>query len=237
MVRDLSPPTSPNSISVLIDIEGIDGAGKGTQARLLCERLQAAGVSHRLLSFPRYAETLFGQIAGEFLNGRFGNLDEVHPLLAALIFAGDRAESRDVLLGALDTNAVVVLDRYIPSNIAHQAAKRRGAERAELIERINRIEYEINRLPAPTLTVLLDLPAPVAQTLIASKAARNYTTQAADLQEADGEYLAEVREVYCELSKQANWQCIECVRQGAMRSMDEIASDVWSHVQPLLPVS
>ena len=221
---------------MLIDIEGIDGAGKGTQARLLCERLTLAGVSHRLLSFPRYAETLFGQIAGEFLNGRFGKLDEVHPLLAALIFAGDRVESRDVLLDALKTHAVVVLDRYIPSNVAHQAAKRVGVEWAELIERINRIEYDINHLPAPALTVLLDVPAEVAQTLIATKSARNYTARAADLQEADGEYLAEVRAVYCELAQQPGWQRIACVRNGTMRTVEEIAAEVWSHVLPRLPV-
>lgn len=222
---------------MLIDIEGIDGSGKGTQARLLCERLAAAGVSHRLLSFPRYSETLFGQIAGEFLNGQFGKLDEVHPLLAALIFAGDRAESRDVLLDALQTHAVVVLDRYVPSNVAHQAAKRFGAERAQLIARINRIEYEINQLPAPTLTLLLDVPAPIAQELIAMKAARNYTTRAADLQEADGEYLAEVRSVYCDLASQTGWRKIACVAGGTMRPVDEIAAEVWSHVLPRLPVA
>ena len=75
-------------MSLLIDIEGIDGSGKGTQARLLCDRLVQSGVTATLISFPRYADTFFGRAIGEFLNGRFGTLEQVHPFLVSLLFAG-----------------------------------------------------------------------------------------------------------------------------------------------------
>src|SRR5436309_12852628 len=103
---------------MLIAIEGIDGSGKGTQARRLIERLAASGRRAALLSFPRYGETLFGRAIGEFLNGRFGTLDQVHPFLASLLYAGDRFESRRLLAELLATHDVVVLDRYVASHLA-----------------------------------------------------------------------------------------------------------------------
>src|SRR5262249_54560321 len=107
---------------MLIDIEGIDGSGKGTQAGRLWERLIASGVSATLVSFPRYDATLFGKAVGEFLNGEFGALDKVHPLIVSLLFAGDRFESKAYLLDKMRSSDVVVLDRYVPSNVAHQAS-------------------------------------------------------------------------------------------------------------------
>ena len=90
-------------MALTVVIEGIDGSGKGTQTERLHERLRQAGKSAALISFPRYTETLFGRVVGEFLNGRFGDLEQVDPFLAALLYAGDRYESRQFLLDALRT--------------------------------------------------------------------------------------------------------------------------------------
>ena len=166
------PSTEATSRGRLIAIEGIDGSGKGTQAARLREALAARGLKAALISFPRYQETFFGGRIGDFLNGRFGSLEEVHPFLAATLFAGDRLESRRMLLDALAANDVVVLDRYVASNIAHQAGKRDGAERQELTEWILKVEFEVNQLPKPDLAIVLDLPATRAQELIAKKIAR-----------------------------------------------------------------
>lgn len=214
-----------------IAVEGIDGSGKGTQSARLCERLRQAGKSVKLFSFPRYSETFFGRLVGEFLNGAYGTLEQVHPQLVSLLFAGDRFESRGLLQQALETQDVVVCDRYVPSNVAHQASKRNGIERAELSRRILQIEYEIFALPRPDLVLLLDMPADRAQQLVAKKAARTYTTQTADIQEADGGYLRGVREVYLDLARsEANWQLIAGCHREELRSLDEIGSEVWDVV-------
>ena len=57
---------------------------------------------------------------------RSGRLGQVHPFFASLLFAGDRFESRNLLTEALGSHDVVVLDRYVASNIAHQAARLDG---------------------------------------------------------------------------------------------------------------
>ena len=128
-------------MATLIAIEGIDGSGKGTQASRLTVALQARGLRTAMLQFPRYAATNFGTAIGDFLNGRFGSLDQVHPQLAAVLYAGDRFESKQLLLSLISENDVVVLDRYVGSNLAHQAAKLDGDERKRLTQWIEQIEY------------------------------------------------------------------------------------------------
>jgi dTMP kinase len=221
----------------MIDIEGVDGAGKGTQARRLHQRLTAEGYRSRLLGFPRYDATLFGQMAGEFLNGRYGGLDDVPPLFAALLFAGDRLESRDWLLSLMDEADVVVCDRYVASNIAHQGAKLDGADRTQLVERIERIEHDIHRLPRPDRTLLLDLPVPVARELVGRKGARDYTDKPADLQESNEPYLERVRAVYRELAAtRCGWSVVECVGASGIRSVEEIGDEIRAAIADLVPL-
>ena len=215
----------------LIVIEGVDGSGKGTQAQQLTERLTATGRRVRLLSFPRYRETLFGHAIGDFLNGRFGQLNEVHPFLASVLYAADRYESKSVLTEALEQSDVVVCDRYVPSNLAHQGAKLDGAEREELLRTIERIEFDVFALPRPSLVVLLDVPVEIAQLNIAAKKPRSYTDKAADLQEADADYLQRVRDVYLQLaSADPLWQRVESARAGEQRSIAEIGEDIFAWV-------
>lgn len=218
-------------MAFLIDFEGIDGTGKGTQAQRLVDRLNEAGVRTKLISFPRYDATLFGRAIGEFLNGKFGTLADVHPFLVSLLFAGDRFESRPMLQAALRDFDVVVLDRYVASNVAHQASKCDPGRQQELARTILQIEHGIFELPRPDLVLLLDLPAPQAQQLIARKNARVYTELAADLQESDAVYLARVRELYLELARSdPAWRVIECSADEEIRPVASIGDEIWNVV-------
>lgn len=235
MQRSLSWPPDRDvdeaTVAPLIVIEGIDGSGKGTQAQQLTERLSVTGRRVQLLSFPRYRETLFGHAVGDFLNGRFGQLNEVHPFLASVLYAADRFESKSVLTDALQQSDVVVCDRYVPSNLAHQGAKLNGAERDELLRTIERIEFDVFALPRPSLVVLLDVPVEIAQRNIAAKKPRSYTEKAADLQEVDAEYLQRVRDVYLQLaSTEQKWRRVESASDGQQRSIAEIGDDIFNQV-------
>lgn len=223
------------NVGLLINIEGIDGSGKGTQAAALRARLQARGISVASLAFPRYQDTFFGARCAEFLNGRFGSLTDVQPFFAALLYAGDRLESRELLHTTIAQSQAVILDRYVSSNLAHQGSKLHGAERTELLNWIEHVEYNLYGLPRPDLVILLDLPVEQAQQLVSRKGARDYTSQLADLQEADAAHLACTREAYLELAQRDSaWRVISCVQGNELKSIEQISEEIDGLVNPLL---
>ncbi len=215
-------------MATLIAIEGIDGAGKGTQANRLVASLRDRGLKADSLQFPRYKATAFGSAIGDFLNGRFGSLGDVHPQLAAVLYAGDRYESRSLLLQMMEEHDVVVLDRFVGSNLAHQSAKLEGAARAALIQWIERIEFEVFALPRPQLTILIDMSSQMSRELVALKAARDYTDQKADLQESDLPYLEKVRRCYLALAhSRLDWRTVHGLNDdGSLRTIDDVATEI-----------
>jgi len=219
---------------MLLAIEGVDGAGKGTLARNLLARAAAEGVSAASLSFPRYEETRFARLIAQYLNGRFGALREVPPRFAALLYAGDRFETRDKLLELLARHRLVVLDRYVASNVAYNAAKLPEAERASLVDWLHELEYDVFELPRADLTCLLATPAAMADALVERKAERSYTAAKRDLHEADGRFMRTVAEVYERLAlrnARSSWlQVAATDADGALRAPDAIADDLWSAV-------
>ncbi len=222
-------------MATLIAIEGIDGAGKGTQARQLVERLNGLGVKATGLQFPRYSETTFGGAIGDFLNGRFGSLDQVHPQLAAVLYAGDRFESRQVLQNAADQNDVVILDRFTGSNLAHQSAKLEGQERLELIKWIDHIEHVVFGLPRPHLNVLIDISPNWSRELVSRKGERDYTSEEADIQESNLPYLERVRACYLTIAAQRDdWQVVESLdEQQELRTIGDINQEILELIKPL----
>ena len=222
-------------MGALLAIEGIDGSGKGTQAGLLCETASARGYRVASFSFPLYDGNPFSRAVADYLNGEFGAADEVHPELAALLYAGDRLHARPRLLAALEQHDLVVCDRYVASNAAHQGAKLTGAARRRLLDWLEEVEYGEFALPRPDLVVLLDAPVALARELVGRKAARGYTTLEADIHEADAGHSGATREVYLELARRDGWRVVPTAAEnGAVREAAEVAADVWSSVEPLL---
>lgn len=215
-------------MATLIAIEGIDGAGKGTQAGRLVNALRETGLRVDSLQFPRYSATTFGSAIGDFLNGRFGSLNDVHPQLAAVLYAGDRFESRELLLRMMEANDVVVLDRFVGSNLAHQSAKFDGAARTALIEWIEKVEFDVFKLPKPKLTILIDMSSQMSRELVSRKAARDYTDQEADLQESDLPYLERVRRCYLALAhSRLDWRTVHGLSDdGSLRTIDDVGSEI-----------
>jgi dTMP kinase len=222
-------------MATLIAIEGIDGAGKGTQARLLTEQLRQQGLRVACIQFPRYSETTFGEAIGDFLNGRFGSLDQVHPQLAAVLYAGDRFESRQLLQDAASENDVVILDRFTGSNLAHQAAKLDGEERRKLIAWIDKVEHEIFGLPRPDFNILIDISSDWSRELVSRKGERDYTDEEADIQESNLPYLDRVRSCYRQLAEQRDdWFVVNSLDPfGNLRTVDDINSEIQKLIRPL----
>ena len=108
---------------MLVVLEGLDGAGKSTQVRLLREYLTSVCGELEYIHFPRYDAPVYGDLIGRFLRGDFGGNDTVHPQLVALLFAEDRHGAAPQIQSVLDAGGTVLLDRYVCSNIAYQCAK------------------------------------------------------------------------------------------------------------------
>jgi dTMP kinase len=222
-----------------IVLEGIDGSGKRTQLDMLARAFVSRGVSTAQIGFPSY-EGFFGKMAGQFLNGEFGALDSVDAHFSALLYAGDRFESKPVMEAVLSAGKTLLADRYIGSNLAHQGSRVPPEKREEFLAWLKRLEYEIYNLPAEDLVLYLRVPVAEAQRLVGQKAARDYTKLRHDIQEADIKHLEAASQVYDDLARQPNWAQIECFdkQRQSLRSPEsvheEIVATIASRLSPSL---
>ena len=215
----------------MIAIEGIDGSGKRTQVELLTAALRERGRSVFATGFPQY-DSWFGKMVGQFLNGELGPLESVDPHFSALLYAGDRFEAKRKLEAALNDGQIVLVDRYIGSNLAHQTARVEPAKRAAFQEWIEHLEYGIYGLPKEDLVLYLRVPPMEAQKLVALKSSRSYTSAQKDLQEASLRHLEDAAQMYDSLARRANWNTIECFdgQRSQMRPAEDIAREVLAMV-------
>lgn len=185
---------------MLIVIEGLDGAGKSTQVRLMREYLGTVCPKLEYIHFPRYDAPVYGGLIGKFLRGGFGSIDSVHPQLVALLFAEDRHGASPFIKDVLAGGGTVLLDRYVYSNIAYQCAKMPDPESAEdLREWILNTEYGQFNLPRPDLNIFLDVPIGfVEESLSRSRGGsdRGYLHGAQDIHEQDLGFQKRVRAMY-----------------------------------------
>ena len=207
----------------LIALEGIDGSGKRTQMDLLAYALEARGFSIMRIAFPRY-ESTFGKLAGRFLNGDFGPRETLDPHLSALLYAGDRFEAKKEIESALSAGKMVLADRYIGSNLAHQSERVPPEQRDDFLTWLKHVEYGIYGLPVEDLVVYLRIPAPDAYRLIGLKAPRAYTSLRHDILEADVAHLEQTAGIYDHLATQPNWVRVDCTNlaSGILYPPEEI---------------
>jgi len=216
----------------LIAVEGIDGSGKGTQCQLLLEALLVSGVSAELLRFPQYESSFFGAEVGHYLHGEYGQLADVQPKFSALLYALDRFEARDRLVGALAAGKTVICDRYTPSNVAHQSARSELSNRDSMISWIEHVEHDVLRLPRPDLVFLLDSTVRTSQSLVSRKERRSYTDRTHDIQEASSDHLQAALNQFRRLAADSKWRVIDCLAaDGSLRTPSEIHLELLSHVQ------
>ena len=221
-----------------IVLEGIDGSGKRTQLQLLAGAMAERGVPCELVSFPNYSG-FHGKMVAQYLNGEFGALDAVDPHFSALLYAGDRLESKPALEASLASGKTLLADRYVGSNLAHQGARVDRAKRPEFLAWLRELEYRVHGLPVEDLVIYLRVPAEQAHDLIGKKGARDYTTRPRDLQEENRSHLAEAAAVYEELARQPGWAKIDCVDAATdeLRTPQSIHHDILGVIASRIPAS
>jgi dTMP kinase len=216
---------------MIIAIDGIDGAGKGTQAKMLGEYLTGKKLKVKVVSFPMY-NSFFGKMVSDYLNGNYGTLYSVNPKLASLLYAQDRQyyfSNSPVMAGE-----VIIFDRYVNSNIAHHSSKINEKGRKVFIDWIIELEYNINKIPKPDISFILDLEVENSKMNVAKKKKREYTAATHDLHEANTEYLVETRKVFLSLVNGTDTYLIKCDNNKILKNQDDIAKEIQLHVDLLL---
>ena len=171
-------------MGLFIAIEGGDGSGKGTQTKLLVKTLQAQGKDVLQLSFPRYGQES-AYFVEQYLNGKYGpgtveveikdsGIDDVPAELGSLPYALDRFAARSEIETQLaKPDGIIISDRYMASNLAHQGAKIDDIdERQVFYDRLMLTEYEILGIQRPDLNIVLLVPSDIAQANVDKKDAR-----------------------------------------------------------------
>lgn len=218
-----------------IVIDGTDGSGKATQTALLKERLKQAGKTVVDFDFPQYGHhSAF--FVETYLKGLYGDAQTVGPYRAAIFYACDRYDASFNLREALAQDKIVIANRYVTSNLAHQGGKIADpAERQKFFDWVLHLEYDIFQIPRPDLNLILHVPAAVGQELVDHKDARAYIDgQKRDIHEDDLHHLEEAEKVYVELAKLPGHKLISCAPEGQILSREAIAELVWQEISFLL---
>ena len=219
----------------LIVIEGTDGSGKSTQFKLLTSRLEAENQPFQKLVFPQYAEPSSALIR-MYLGGEFGSSpSDVNAYAASAFYAVDRYASYKKVWGQwYENGGLVVSDRYTTSNAVHQASKEEGENQKSFLCWLYDFEYSKLGLPCPDLVIYLDVPTDFTETMMRRREADTNTH--ADIHEQDMTYLATCRRTGKAAAAYYGWTIIDCVKDGAMRSIEDIHEEIYRHVAACLEV-
>ena len=217
---------------MLIVLEGLDGAGKSTQVRKLRSYLEGICPELEYIHFPRYDAPVYGDLISRFLRGDFGSNEAVHPQLVALLFAEDRHGAAPIMKKTLSEGGLVLLDRYVYSNIAYQCAKLANPDESEsLREWILNTEFGTFNLPRPDLNIFLDVPIDFVESSLEKNrkgADRDYLHGASDIHEASIEFQKKVRDIYLrQASLDPDFIRVDCSGEdGRMLPPDDIFAKV-----------
>jgi len=220
---------------LLIAFEGSDGSGKATQSKILVQHLNKLGYKTETLSFPVYTSR-YGKKIAAFLRGDYGTINQVSPYYIAKLFADDRKSHKKQIIMALSKGKIVILDRYVSSNLFQAAKMKSKKERSKFISWLYSLEYKKNKMPKEDMTFYLSLPVSVSQKLIAKKKKRSHLKGIkVDIQEKDIAFQKAVEKVYLKQIKiSKHWKKIDCTKKGKLMSKKHISNNIFNAIAPLL---
>lgn len=229
----------------IIVIEGTDCSGKETQQKLIIKRLQEEKYQIGSFSFPNY-ESPTGVIIGaaylgkeyltkqylsdQYVSGLFSeDASTIDPYVASLYFSADRRLALPTLNKLINENELIFLDRYVSSNMAHQAGRLDTKEaRTKMVDELEMLEYDILKLPKPDYTILLHLPYDYAKQL------RIERDEKLDVVEQNKQYLIRAEQAYLELAKRYNYHVINCVKDNKIKTIQEINDEIYNYIKEML---
>lgn len=217
----------------IIVLEGTDCSGKTTQLIKLMENLSINKIAYKVFKFPNY-----NSATGKIIGGAYLGKDHIgQPLfkegaanvpakVASLLYAADRLYNIKPVLDAINDGFMVILDRYVDSNFAHQASKLHSEkEQDEMFEFLEKLEYGLLQLPKPDITVFLYMPVSY------SKQLKSMREEEPDQHESDENYLNNAEKVYLKLAKLHNYIKIDCVVNEKIKSVNELSKEIFDVIK------
>ncbi len=208
--------------SPIIVLEGLDACGKSTQTEILMKNLEARGIKAGFVRFPGYEKTTAGLKIAAYLRGEFGEMKNIDPRIIASLYAADRLEQLSEIEKLRADNDLLIFDRGVTSNLIYTPA--RGGKKSEVHELekyVEKMEYDVYGFPRESLVLFMDASPEARKEIHAAK------NRLADLHEADGKYLEQVREVaLARCDRDFRWMKIAVDRGGELRRRDELGDEI-----------
>lgn len=216
-----------------IVIEGTDGSGKKTQAKILCEKLNEAGINCIVQSFPNYDSPACTPVK-MYLNGEFGDIGCLDAYQANSLYAVDRLCTMMGLKDHIKNGGSIVFDRYVESTMLHQAALiENQEERDKFLDYVNDFEFGKLKLPKPDLVIFLDVPVEVSKKLADSRGEYKSGNKK-DILEQDISHLTKAYNSGKYVANKYGWTQISCLNEsGNLKSIEEISNDIFEVVKKL----
>lgn len=228
--------------SKIVVIEGTDGSGKATQTKLLMERLKAEGYKVYTTSFPNY-ESQSSALVKMYLGGEISpDASGVDAKAASIFYAADRyiTYKKEMEKVYTENDSVMVFDRYVGSNIIHQGSKViaditdenvKKDKLQKFISWLDNLEHVDFGIPKADVTIYLRVP--VEYTIKLREGRNNKFTggEKQDIHEADTNHLRNAGMSGMMAADMLGWDVVECVREDSMRTIEDIADEVYTIVK------
>ncbi|MCD4693772.1 dTMP kinase [bacterium] len=219
-----------------IVIDGTDGSGKATQAKLLIKKLEKENYNVKKIDFPQYGNKSAGSVE-KYLNGEYGTAEEVGPLIPSIFYAIDRYDASFKIKKWLKEGKTVISDRYMSANMAHQGCKINDKEkRQKFFNWLYKLEFDLFKIPKPDISIILHVDSEIAQKLVDKKGYRDYIKgKKRDIHEDDIKHLKKAEGVYAEIAKTSNhFKFIECTKNNQIMAKDEITEKIYKEIKIIL---
>lgn len=226
-------------MGILIAIDGVDASGKQTQTELLTKHLADDGKKVKMISFPAYDKPS-STLVKMYLSGDFGDKpSDVNAYATSTFYAADRFATFRTDWGKDYKNGgIIVADRYVTSNLIHQASKiEDAAEKEKFLMWLDNLEYGIYELPRPDAAIFLDMPPEYGARLMKNRVNKADGGNKKDIHESNAAYLEKSYKNAMLVAKRFGWTCVPCVKNSEIRSIEDIHNDIYNAVKNLIEKS
>ena len=213
----------------LIAIDGVDASGKQTHTELLAEYFEKKGYKVKKLSFPMYDKPT-STLVKMYLSGELGKTaDDVDAYCASTLFAADRFASfrSDWQKDYEDADTLIIADRYVSSNMIHQAGKIADlSEKEKFLDWLADFEFRLYKLPEPDITIFLDMPPEYGRILMQGRDNKFSGEKTLDIHESDFSYLEKSYQNAKYVSEKFGWKHVLCVKDETIRTIEDIQEEI-----------